>query len=228
MRLIRKPEWWDKRGQWMKRYLKKEIKTITFSKGNEYYQFKTTKYIIQAFNDSILFICLERYYGKDAYDCFSQGLIDFLICYEDLEKKLHYKFFLDDAPQVSIRSQNYNFLKDALAKKCKKNGEQFEVLIDGKRVLWVDFSEPLGVESDNPESMEHYKGYIVDIMKNRPPHLSVLKDAIEETNNSVNLFVRKWDYYAKNIETHVGAMKDLRIGINDLIDVIRDIKKKDS
>ncbi len=217
MRLVRKPQWWDKRGQWLKRYISKDVKKMKLSKRNNYYQFRQSKYLIQAFNDSIIFMPQEDYLGVDAYDCYIQAVKEFIKYYEDMETNLRFRFFLDDVPQVTLRGQNYNYLRDIIAKKCKKSGKGFEILIEGKRVLWVDFSEPLGVESDNPESIEHYVGYIEDIMKNKPPKLSELTEALVQTaksvkdaNSSLTNFMKAWDYYAENMKEHVDILKEVK------------------
>jgi len=174
----------------------------------------------------------QKYWGEDAYDCFEQALKDLISYYEELEIKLRFKFFLDGIPQVTLRGSDYIFIKDILAKKCKQIGKGFEIVIDNKRVLWVDFSDPLGTESNDPESMEHYKGYVTDVIKNKPPYLSELSKAIIETNNSVQQtnssvqqtnhsvtrFMDNWDYYAVNLKEHVDVLKEIKLYFMKIFD----------
>jgi len=245
MRLVIKPDWWDKRGQWLKRYISKDVEKKKLSKGNTYFQYRHSNYLIQAFNDSMIFISQKKYFGEDAYDCYIQSVRDLISYYEDLETKLRFRFFLDGVPQVTLRGQNYNFLKDILAQKCKKSGNRFEIVLDGKRVLWVDFSDPLGVESDDPERMEYYQGFVTDVMKEKPIYVSEIVKKVEvvESNqnnygqkidalcNVVDKFSFSADNFANNFISHVrviqgidSTMQELKVTIKELTKVVKEKK----
>lgn len=192
LRLLNKPEWWEKRRNRLIRLKEYHFREEWLGR-NPYYQLMKDDYLIQIFSNSIIFISKKKYYGIDSYDCFIEAMGVFLEELSYLEKSLNYTFFRDTIPQIKVRSQHYVSLRDALAEKCKKEGKFFEININGKRRLWVDMSEPLGVEAGHkdyaPEDMNIYRNHIQDIIEKNPPQISDMANmlmGLMETLNQIS------------------------------------------
>lgn len=193
--LIKKPDWWDHRSRKLMKLKDYHFKTENHLKNNHYHQGTSELFLIQTFNNSIIFQAQKRYYGVDAYDCFIQGLNDLMQEISYLESRLKITLFYDNIPHLRIRSNHYNKIRDVLAQKCKREGKKFEVWIKGDRRAWIDMSEPLGLETNNLEDMHSLEIHIADILEKCPPKISeianilvlVLENQKEITNNLVSL-----------------------------------------
>ena len=231
MRLMDKPTWWNERGNFMQRQLGIEVKPIKWG-NNNYFQFKNTDCIIQTFSDSIVIIFIKRFLGRDGYDCFIQAAKEFLVIYESLEKKFKFRFFHNGIPQVSVRSQHHVKLMDYIANRCKKYNEKFEVVIDGNVRLYVDMSQPLGMEASNPNSslqdITTYQEYVADLVKNKPSFNSVIDKRINdltsltiEVKEDQRLIIQAWSDYGKHIMSHIEAIRSLDEGIREFRELVK-------
>lgn len=201
LRLIRKPKWWDKRKNRLIRLKEYHFKDLLL-KNHTDQQLSKDVFHIQFFSNSIIFITSKKYYSNDSYSAFIEASEDFLAELEYIERQLNFKFYYDDAPQVNVRSSHYVHLKDELAKKCKKEGKMFEVFIKNKLRLWVDMSDPLGVEAGEPnygvEDMNRYKSLIGDVINNPLPlpsdmvkmHYDLMKKVLEMGQAQISTHVQ--------------------------------------
>src|SRR3989304_5515026 len=184
LKLINKPSWWDKRNNTLMK-----LSGFNFNKeipwgNNKYHVLSRDNFIIQVFSNSIVLFNKKHYYGKDSYDCFIQALDDTLKVYNLLEERFNFRFFNDGIPQMTVRSQHFTKLNDAIADHCKKIGKMLSVEIDGKLRAWIDQSEPFGIEmghrnygmGDNKE----YVDFVRDILANNPPKPSEMNQHMNE------------------------------------------------
>lgn len=239
IKLIKKPDWWEKRSNNLLRLKEYQSRPVDWSKNNPYEQLIKDNMLIQSFSSSLIFISLKQYWGTDAYDCFIQATRDFLNAYNFFEKQVKFKFFGDGVPNSSIRSQHQVDIENLIAKRCKKTGEKFNVFIDGKLRLLFDKSDPQGLEAVDKDyatdDMEKLIKQKKDILKYDPPTQSELNKTTQDivfsnqlmTKNIQDIVsiqkteVQKMGYYAKTIEEHVGAIKDLRTGINEFREALK-------
>ena len=225
VRLVDKPSWWDKRGNKMLR-LGLDAKDV-FWGNNKYVQVRIKDFIVQCHNQSILFMSSVPYWGVDPYDCFIQGVHNFLSALDYVEDLFDFRFFKGGVPNVAVRSSHFVLLYDALAKKCKRDGSKFEVWVDGKLRMWVDMSDPLGSEAGHKDyavdDMSAYQDFVADILSKehlKPSELfSLVSDnskAVAVLSKSQGEFMRSQADYAKNLEAHVEAIKELGAKVSGL------------
>ena len=238
IQLIKKPEWWHKRQNKLIKLGMKNVRSVQWG-NNKYAQTTIDDFLIQCHNQSIIFMATKPYWGSDSYECFEQAVKDFLSCYYYIEDIFKFKFFHNNIPQTSIRSSHFVLLKDALAKKCKKEGHKFKVNIDGKLRMWVDMSDPLGTEAGHrnyaPADMSIYQDYISDVITKEHMKASEVKETIlgmvqvqKTTTNNINDMTKDQKHYAENQVTHVGLMKQIASTLKKLdkrIDKMNKIEK---
>jgi DNA-binding Lrp family transcriptional regulator len=230
IRLIDKPDWWEKRYNHLIKLKEHDIKPITWGR-NPYQQIVKDSFLIQLFSNSMIFISNKRYYGEDPFDCLIQAIRDFLDCYTFVEQRWRFKFFKDGIPQASIRSQHHVKLGDYLAKRCKKTGDKFEVFIDGKLRMWVDMSEPLGTEAGHkdyaPEDMRVYSSYIGDVIKNNPPKASEQSERLSSLILVTERITQNQAVFDANMMSHIKAVQDLGKAVTELRKEIKKRKPKE-
>jgi len=229
IRLIRKPDWWEKRENRMIKLKEFQIKNIKWG-NNPYQQLMNDNFFIQIHSNSILFMSKKKYYGCDSYDCFIQATNDFLDIYKYLEQRFNFKFFLDGIPQVSIRSQHYVNLNDEIAKKCKKEGNWLRGEIDGKLRFWVDASDPLGLEFGHknyaPEDIRIWKRHIADVVKYNPPTNSELSKFQAETTQNLNKTVMVMQNVLEQQKSLPVVLNKLEQQITSHLKLIREYRKE--
>jgi len=204
VKLIHKPDWWNKRKNRLMRLRNWQVKNIDFGKGasNPYQQIKNDNWVIQTYPDSVIIIARKRYYGNQPYEVIQDAINDFLNIWDWFEERMRFKFFKDGAPQVFIRNNDYNRIQDHLAKHCKKQNSNFLVQLDKNRKVWVDYSEPFGKESNYPEGQEILEKVTKDHLQKKPMLNSELQMAIQQVTQNQQMF-------NQNFESHVGAVKQL-------------------
>lgn len=210
LKLVSRPCWWERRENALIKL--KDFQQDMIYWGNEkYLRLKAIDYQVQLFSNSIVLYMKKHYNGTDPYDLFILALQDALKIYEGLEKKFNFKFFKDGVPQLSVRSQHFVKLRDAIAEHCKREKNLLKVEINGKLRAWVDFSEPFGLETGHrnyaPEDMNRYKTFVADIIQNNPPLNS-------ELTQSIASLAGNWHMYSENIKSHIAAIQQLSAGVD--------------
>lgn len=206
VQLIRIPNWWEKRQNNLRRLKEYQFKKNVDWGNNPYTQLIKDHFLIHCFKNSIVFINKKKYLGKDPYECFIESLNDFLESFRYFEERTRFKFFLDEVPQVSVKSNHIVKLRDYLSKRCEKKGDKFQVIINDEKRVLVDMSDPKGTEFVNkdyaPEDTQRYGVFVEDVIKNNPPTNSQLATHIQSV-------VANQNYHAENMKSHVNATKDL-------------------
>jgi hypothetical protein len=130
------------------------------------------------FPNSIVFIPQKKYWGQDAYECFTEALQDAINVLNYLEERLSFKFFKDNTPHFRIKSNHYVNLRDALAEKCKEEKGSFLIEINGKERITIDLSSPFGIEAINKDfgvnDISRYRKQVEDFIVHNPPTNSEL------------------------------------------------------
>lgn len=186
LRLISKPDWWEKRENKLIKLKEFHFKNVRWS-NNPYEQLLSDDFLIQTFKNSIVFTSRKKYWSNNPYDAFLEALDDALEMLGYLENKVKFKFYIHGVPQFSVRSQHLVKLKDSVAERCKKEGNKYEVVINNERRVLVDLSDPFGREAVNkdyaPEDLKRLQDRDADILKNDP---SLNSDIDKRINNLTN------------------------------------------
>jgi len=222
IKLIRKPFWWAHRTNKLLKLKDQQIKAIDTGR-YIYHQLSKSDYAVQFHKNSIIVIIRKDYHGVDAFDCLIKGINDFLDIYTYISKLFEYQFFDDGIPSAMIRSQHTVKLYDAVAKRCRRSGDKFEVWHDGKLRMYIDSSHPTGIEAiqreHTTEDIDRYTRYVEDIIVNDPPKAS-------ELAHNVNVFLKAQASYAENIQAHIGAIQQLGGQMQRFNDLLERLEKK--
>jgi len=232
IKLIKKPYWWNQRNNKLLKLKDQHIKAIDTGRYT-YSQMTKPDYAVQFHKESMIVIIRKVYRGSDAYDCLIQGIHDFLDIYAYISNLFQFRFFEDGIPQAMIRSQHTAKLYDAVAKRCKREGDKFEVWHEGKLRMYIDKSHPTGIEAIqreySTEDIDRYLRYVEDIIHNNPPTPT-------EQAAYISDFLKGQGAYMSDIQLHVGAIKCLssQVGqlsgqmekFNDLLERFTDLLEK--
>jgi len=164
--LIKKPTWWDKRKDRLMNLKEWDFKKEVTAHNNVYHQISNDYMQIQTYKNSIYFICQKKYNAEFPIQIFNQAKDDVLEAIRFLEERFRFKFIAEGNFHLTCIDSHYVTLKDALAEHCKQVGDRFLITTEEGYSLWVDFSESLGTESDNPEVKRRYLRHYKDIIEN--------------------------------------------------------------
>lgn len=229
IKLIRVPDWWEKRSNNLRRLKEYQFKKNVNWGNNPYTQLLKDHFLIHCFKNSILFINQKKYYGNDPYECFIEAHKDFLEALRYFEERIRFKLFLDEIPHISVRSNHIVQIGHEIAKRCKRRGEEYEIVINGERRGWVDLSKPFGFELGHKdyavEDTARSKYYIEDIIVNNPPTASQISQGLNQATQLIQKNTSNLDYHAENMKTHVGAIKELADGVKKNNEIMEKILK---
>ena len=94
--------------------------TINFGKGdsNPYQQMTNENFVIQTYPESLIIIARKIYSSKNSpYEPIQDAMSDVLDILMYLEQQFRFKFFTS-VPNIELRGNDYNRVKDYLALKC--------------------------------------------------------------------------------------------------------------
>lgn len=236
LKLIDKPIWWEKRSNKLLKLKEFHIKPDVDWGNNKYQQISKDSFLIHIFKNTIVFINQKEYYGSDTYDCFISALEDTLNMYNFLEQRFNFKFFKDGIPQFSVKSSHYVKLRDAFAKRYKKEKKRFKLMINNELRAWIDLSDPFGTEFGhkdyNVEDGSRYDKIMEDILNNNPPVLSeidnqnkFLLDNLNKLTESHITTQNQMGEYAEHLNSHKDAIIKLGKGIEEHNKSIKELTK---
>ena len=218
VKLIKVPDWWEKRTNNLRKLKEYQFKKDINWGNNPYIQLLNEHFLIHCFKNSLVFINKKKYWGNDTYKIFIEALKDFLEALRYFEEKIKFKFFINEAPQISVKSNHFVDLNKYLSKRCEKKGDTFNIKIDNKLRCLIDMSDPKGTEFINKdyalEDTQRYGKVVEDIIKNNPPTNSQL--AIHIAQNAENL-----GNYAKHLTAHVDSVKELGSAVTELVKQVK-------
>ena len=146
--LIRKPNWWEKRGNRLiklKEYQFKINKEVKWG-NNPYQQLKKDNFLIHIFKNSIFFINQKKYFGDDPYLCFQEALLDTLEALRYLEERISPK-----VEQIhAVVNGTLNYIFDEIS----KGKSLAEVVEETKKLGYTEPKAESPFEVINKESTE--------------------------------------------------------------------------
>lgn len=214
LKLMKVPDWWNKRKPRLEKIKGWQFKQIGFGKGNVYEQLINENFVIQTYPESIIIISRKRYYGNNPYTTIVEALDDILNIISYLEQRLSFALFPNGIPCLEIRNNDFNRLKDYLAEHCKKEGRRFLVELDKNRKVWVDYSEPFGKEANYPEGQEILEKVTKDFLLNKPLLNSELQTLVQGV-------VQNQVIFDKNMSSHLDVLNRIGKAIEELREEIK-------
>ncbi len=211
LKLIKKPDWWEKRKPRLEKLKDWNFKSIDF--GTKYEQLMNENFVIQTYPESIIIIARKRYYSNTPYEVIGQAINDVLDIISYLEEKFKFKLFPNEIPALEIRNEDFNRIKDHLAEHCKKEGRRF-LVETSKGKVWVDYSEPFGKEANTPDIQDTLERHTKDLIINKPLTNS-------ELQNLVQSVVQNQVVFDKNISLHQEVLREIRDAIKELKEEVK-------
>jgi hypothetical protein len=228
LKLINKPDWWDKRENRLlklKEYNFKINKDVSWG-NNPYEQLIKDNFLIHIFPDAIYFINQKKYLNLDPYLALQEALEDTLKLLDFLEEKFRFKFFPNELPLFSVKTNHFVKLNDEIANRCKKSKNLLEFYKEGIKRAWIDLSQPLGLETGSKdygaEDMNNYKPYMDDFLFNKPLTNSELTLGLSKQLQVMNGIQQNQLIFDRNMKSHLEVLNK----IGDAIDRLGKFKKK--
>jgi len=222
IKLINKPDWWNKRKPTLMRLKEWQFSNHTFGKNqsNPYQQIMNEDFVIQTYPESIIIIHRKRFYSDNPYKVIEEGIMKTIDILKFLEQRFKFNFFPSGIPCITLRDNDYNRMKDFLAQKCKKEGNKFLVETPVGN-CWVDYSEPFGKEANTPDIQETLERVTRDHIINKPMVNSELQAIISKTAVNVQDLSVQMKYYGENMVTHVDVVRKLGIAVTELTNQVK-------
>lgn len=218
LKLIKKPDWWEKRKPRLERLKEWQFKSINF--GTKYEQLINENFVIQTYPESIIIISRKRYYSNQPYEVITQAIEDVLDIISYLEEQFKFKLLQDGFQALEIRNNDFNRIKDYLAEHCKKEGRRF-LVETSKGKVWVDYSEPFGKEANTPDIQDTLEKHTKDLIVNKPMLNSELQQVLTITANQISQVVNNQEIFDKNISLHQEVLREIRDAIKELREEIK-------
>lgn len=219
VKLIKVPEWWSKRKNYLIRLKEWQFKDISFGKGssNPYQQLINDNFVIQAYPESLIIIAKKRYYSNNPYETIQNAMKDVLDLLDWFSERFRFKFFEDGVPHIEVRNNDFNRMNDAIANQVRKDKNKFLVELDKRRKVWVDLSEPFGKEANYPEGQEKMEKLTKDILTKEsllPSEMTgVVKENAIQISNLINVITQsniQLQEYRKQNEVHLKLINEYR------------------
>ena len=215
VKLLRKPDWWSNRKNYLMRLKGWDFKNIDFGR-NPYQQLKNEHFVIQAYPQSLIIICRKRYSGDNPYTTCINALNDVLDLLDWFCERFRFNFFLNGVPHLEVRSNDFNRLNDYIANKIKEEDGRFLVRLDNRRKVWVDLSEPFGKEANYPNAQEILEKHTKDLLLNEPSLPSVLERRLNTCVYLIDGLIKTQDMNAQNIIKHQKVLDDMSASLNKI------------
>lgn len=228
VKLVRTPDWWKKRKNYLMKVKGWEFKNVNFGKGgsNPYQQLINENWVVQCYPESVIIIARKRYYSNQPYDVIIEAMNDFYDLWEWFEERMRFKFFLDGVPQAFIRNNDFNRMQDHLAEHCKKDNSRFLIELDKNRKVWVDYSEPFGKEANYPQGQEKLEKVTKDYLMKEVLLPSEIQGLVGDIALIQKREAEKWNEYSRDIVEHKNAIKTLSSCIKELQGEIKNLKNE--
>ena len=212
VKLIKKPDWWSKRKNYLIRLKEWQFKEVNFGKGgsNPYQQLINDNFVIQCYPESLIIIARKRYYSNSPYETSIKAVCDVMDLLEWFKERFRFNFWLNGVPHLEVRNNDFNRLNDALANQIKKSGKKgFLVEVDKRRKVWVDMSEPFGKEANYPEGQEKLEKITKDYLTNESLLPSEITENMTLMANNLNSVVKVQQMHSYNIVKHQKVLDEM-------------------
>ena len=211
VKLIKTPDWWHKRKNYLIRLKEWQFKQVNFGKqsSNPYQQLINENFVIQCYPESIIIISRKRYYSDNPYKTIQKAISDVLDLLEWLCERFKFDFFNNGIPHIQIRNNDFNRINDAIANQVKKSKDKFLIEIDKRRKVWVDKSEPFGKEANYPEAQEKLEKITRDYLTKDSLLPSEVATNMVMMSNNLNKIVTIQTMHSQNIVKHQKVLDEM-------------------
>lgn len=168
---------------------------------------------------SIVFYLPYSWFGETAQDTKDQAMNYLLNLITSLEKTLKVSTFkIGGRYHIKFKRQHYALVRNILAKQYNKEHKKLRVYDNNG--LWLEIDNSL-----NLNELETYRE--PDVNKQVQDAFNDIKDGITPRflMERVNDLFEDRSFHAKNINAHVGAIKDLRAAVNELRNEVKKLRK---
>lgn len=228
------PDWWYKRKSRLMRLKGWGFSSQNFGKNNSnpYEQIINENFVIQTYPESLIIIARKVYSSKDSpYEPIQTAMSDVLDILMYLEQQFRFKFFPEGVPNVELRGNDYNRIKDFLATKCIKEGTKFLVETP-KGKVWCDKSLPLGRESNTPDIQETLEKDVRDKVMNKPLLNSELQELVRQQAEQIKgltmnaeMFSKDIQVFGRDLRVHIPAYEKLGSEVERINNVLESLTK---
>jgi hypothetical protein len=188
--LVKKPFWWNKRKDRLMNLKGWVYKKEVTARNNIYFQIENDYMEIQTFKNSIYFICKEKYIESTDFEVFNKAKNDVINAIRYLEERFRFRFLAENEFHLTLVDNHYVTMKETLAEHYYNQGKTFKIEVDGY-TLWIDLSDPKGLEGDNIEVKRRYLEIVKDYAGNPLlPLPSEIHQIQKETSQNLNILVK--------------------------------------
>ena len=226
VKLLRTPDWWNKRKNYLIKLKEWQFKEVNFGKANSnpYVQLLNENFVIQCYPESLIIMARKRYYSDSPYETSIKAINDILDILEWFCERFRFNFWCNGIPHLEVRNNDFNRLNDAIANKVKEEKGKFLVEIDERRKVWVDMSEPFGKEANYPNGQEKMEKITKDYLTKEVLLPSEMQKLISETAQQISEVTKNQTVFAENMVSHVKAVQNLGNSVKNLSKTIRGLK----
>ncbi len=164
--LIRKPSWWNSRKDRLMNLKGWAFTREITANNNIYFQIENDLLYIQTFKNSIYFMSKQKYYGETDFEVFDKAKNDVLNAIKYLEERFRFKFLIENEFHLTLVDNHFVTMNETLAEHYYKEGKKFRIETEEGYSLWIDLSDPKGLESNNIETKRRYLNVVKDYAEN--------------------------------------------------------------
>jgi len=223
--LIKKPDWWNKRKDRLMNLKGWAFKKEVTANNNIYFQIENDKMEIQTFKNSIYFICKQKYYEETDFEVFNHAKDDVLNAIKYLEERFRFKFLAENEFHLTLVDNHYVTMGETLAEHYYNQGKKFRIETKEGYELWIDLSDPKGLESNNIEVKRRYLEVVKDYAENPLlPLPSELSKFTAQNSQDLNILIKSVNsineqqrslpivinQLSKQIESHLALIQEYR------------------
>jgi len=211
---------WEKREEIFDK-LGIKFKKLNIFGGGQVLNFRGRKVWIT--NKSIIIYEKESFISEKAKECKSQAINHFLKLVKGLEREFRANFSHYGKYKFRVTRQHYSLIKNALAKQYNDEGQKLEIYNDKGLWFLIDNSfnlneaetvHPKTAVQDNEKVQDFFNG--LKTFDGYTPQFVV---------NSIGQLSNNWNQYGVHIKSHIKAVQDLGNGVQELVSLIKEMKK---
>ncbi len=225
--LIKKPHWWDKRKDRLMRLKGWAFKKEVTAHNNIYFQIENDYMEIQTFKNSIYFIGKQKYKEATDFEVFEKAKNDVINAIKYLEERFRFKFLAENEFHLTLVDNHYVTMNETLAEHYYKQGKKFRIETKEGYSLWIDLSDPKGLESNNIETKRRYLKVVKDYQDNPLiPLPSELATNQAETGQGLKILTGAVSEQVKMVSGLPIILNKLEKQISSHLDLIKEYRKE--
>ena len=177
-------------------------------------------------------------YDKDSYikNCSKESknlaISNMLILVKGLEKVFKISFKVNGDYRFKVSRQHYSKMKDELAKQYDKKGNKLRIYND--KGLWflidnsynLHESETVHPRTSDEDMDSSIVPFFNSLKETKGFTTSFVLEALEKQTKLSKNIQQNQLIFAENMKSHIGAIKDLGLGVRKLTKVVSNIKEE--